>query len=76
MGIWTGMLNNKVGSFKFIYVDVLPEKEKEEEEDAPKNKTCESVQEPTTKYTPGVIRETSFRGSEKYFMRIHNKPET
>ncbi|KAL7848312.1 hypothetical protein AOLI_G00230300 [Acnodon oligacanthus] len=25
MGIWTGMLNGKVGNFKFIYVDVLPE---------------------------------------------------
>ncbi|XP_030648152.1 SAM domain-containing protein SAMSN-1b [Chanos chanos] len=25
MGIWTGMLNNRVGNFKFIYVDVLPE---------------------------------------------------
>ncbi|XP_064159336.1 SAM domain-containing protein SAMSN-1a [Anguilla rostrata] len=25
MGIWTGMLNNKVGSFKFIYVDVIIE---------------------------------------------------
>uniref|UniRef100_A0A3B1JTD9 SAM domain, SH3 domain and nuclear localisation signals 1b n=1 Tax=Astyanax mexicanus TaxID=7994 RepID=A0A3B1JTD9_ASTMX len=24
-GIWTGMLNNKVGNFKFIYVDVLAE---------------------------------------------------
>uniref|UniRef100_A0A667WR63 SAM domain, SH3 domain and nuclear localisation signals 1a n=1 Tax=Myripristis murdjan TaxID=586833 RepID=A0A667WR63_9TELE len=37
MGIWTGMLNNKVGNFKFIYVDVLVEKEKEEEEEeAPK----------------------------------------
>lgn len=34
MGIWTGMLNNKVGNFKFIYVDVIPEKEKED--DAPK----------------------------------------
>uniref|UniRef100_A0A1A8L6X4 SAM domain, SH3 domain and nuclear localisation signals, 1a n=3 Tax=Nothobranchius TaxID=28779 RepID=A0A1A8L6X4_9TELE len=34
MGIWTGMLNNKVGNFKFIYVDVLVEKEDEEE--APK----------------------------------------
>ncbi|XP_077396340.1 SAM domain-containing protein SAMSN-1a isoform X2 [Festucalex cinctus] len=33
MGIWTGMLNNKVGNFKFIYVDVLMEKEKEEEKD-------------------------------------------
>ncbi|XP_039987575.1 SAM domain-containing protein SAMSN-1a isoform X2 [Xiphias gladius] len=35
MGIWTGMLNNKVGNFKFIYVDVLADKE-EEEEAAPK----------------------------------------
>ncbi|XP_056141180.1 SAM domain-containing protein SAMSN-1b [Lampris incognitus] len=26
MGIWTGMLNGKVGNFKFIYVDVLEEK--------------------------------------------------
>ncbi|XP_054454345.1 SAM domain-containing protein SAMSN-1a isoform X2 [Anoplopoma fimbria] len=34
MGIWTGMLNNKVGNFKFIYVDVLADKE--EEEEAPK----------------------------------------
>lgn len=25
MGIWTGMLNGSVGSFKFIYVDVLTE---------------------------------------------------
>lgn len=25
MGTWTGLLNNKVGSFKFIYVDVIPE---------------------------------------------------
>lgn len=25
MGIWVGKLNSKVGSFKFIYVDVLPE---------------------------------------------------
>lgn len=38
MGIWTGMLNNKVGNFKFIYVDILVEKEKEAEEgeEAPK----------------------------------------
>lgn len=27
MGIWTGMLNNKVGNFKFVYVDVLEEEE-------------------------------------------------
>ncbi|XP_075042341.1 SAM and SH3 domain-containing protein 3 [Mixophyes fleayi] len=25
VGTWTGMLNNKVGSFKFIYVHILPE---------------------------------------------------
>ncbi|XP_067849484.1 SAM domain-containing protein SAMSN-1-like isoform X2 [Heptranchias perlo] len=24
MGTWTGMLNTKVGNFKFIYVDILP----------------------------------------------------
>ncbi|NXN22541.1 SASH3 protein, partial [Nycticryphes semicollaris] len=27
VGTWTGLLNNRVGSFKFIYVDVLPEEE-------------------------------------------------
>ncbi|KAM4742937.1 SAM domain-containing protein SAMSN-1a isoform 2-T2 [Anableps anableps] len=37
MGIWTGMLNNKMGNFKFIYVDILAEeKEKEAEEETPK----------------------------------------
>lgn len=25
MGIWTGMLNGRVGNFKFVYVDVLQE---------------------------------------------------
>lgn len=25
MGTWTGLLSNKVGSFKFIYVDIIPE---------------------------------------------------
>uniref|UniRef100_A0A3Q3DEX0 SAM domain, SH3 domain and nuclear localisation signals 1a n=1 Tax=Hippocampus comes TaxID=109280 RepID=A0A3Q3DEX0_HIPCM len=33
MGIWTGMLNNKVGNFKFIYVDVLVEEEEKQERD-------------------------------------------
>ncbi|XP_020357120.1 SAM and SH3 domain-containing protein 1 isoform X4 [Oncorhynchus kisutch] len=32
MGTWMGLLNNKVGTFKFIYVDVLAE-----EEDQPKH---------------------------------------
>ncbi|XP_044142671.1 SAM domain-containing protein SAMSN-1-like isoform X1 [Bufo gargarizans] len=27
MGIWTGLLNNKVGNFKFIYVDIICEEE-------------------------------------------------
>uniref|UniRef100_A0A673A3B4 SAM domain, SH3 domain and nuclear localisation signals 1b n=1 Tax=Sphaeramia orbicularis TaxID=375764 RepID=A0A673A3B4_9TELE len=30
MGIWTGMLNNKIGRFKFIYVDLLTDEEPEE----------------------------------------------
>ncbi|XP_042334157.1 SAM and SH3 domain-containing protein 3 isoform X2 [Sceloporus undulatus] len=34
VGTWTGLLNNKVGSFKFIYVDVIPE------EQAPAAKSC------------------------------------
>lgn len=46
MGIWTGLLNNKVGNFKFIYVDVLPEKEKEEEEDAPKIRPVKVCKKP------------------------------
>uniref|UniRef100_A0A8D0B4F1 SAM domain, SH3 domain and nuclear localization signals 1 n=1 Tax=Salvator merianae TaxID=96440 RepID=A0A8D0B4F1_SALMN len=27
MGMWTGLLNNKVGNFKFIYVDLMAEEE-------------------------------------------------
>ncbi|XP_044225950.1 SAM domain-containing protein SAMSN-1b [Thunnus albacares] len=30
MGIWTGILNNRIGNFKFIYVDVLTEEIHEE----------------------------------------------
>ncbi|XP_047463268.1 SAM domain-containing protein SAMSN-1b [Mugil cephalus] len=29
MGIWTGMLNGRIGNFKFVYVDVLMEKSSE-----------------------------------------------
>ncbi|XP_052433162.1 SAM domain-containing protein SAMSN-1a isoform X1 [Carassius gibelio] len=46
MGIWTGLLNNKVGNFKFIYVDVLPEKEKQEEEEAPKIRPVKVCKKP------------------------------
>ncbi|XP_051520824.1 SAM domain-containing protein SAMSN-1a [Myxocyprinus asiaticus] len=45
MGIWTGMLNGKVGNFKFIYVDVLPEKE-EEEKEAPKIRPVKVCRKP------------------------------
>ncbi|KAI5630028.1 SAM and SH3 domain-containing protein 3 [Silurus asotus] len=37
VGTWTGKLNNKVGSFKFIYVEVLPE-----ENTPPRRKRCHS----------------------------------
>ncbi|XP_015207271.1 SAM and SH3 domain-containing protein 3 [Lepisosteus oculatus] len=37
MGTWTGKLNNKVGSFKFIYVEILPE-----ESTPPRRKKCHS----------------------------------
>uniref|UniRef100_A0A673KZU6 SAM and SH3 domain-containing protein 3-like n=1 Tax=Sinocyclocheilus rhinocerous TaxID=307959 RepID=A0A673KZU6_9TELE len=37
VGTWTGKLNNKVGSFKFIYVTILPE-----EDTPPKRKRCQS----------------------------------
>lgn len=47
MGIWTGMLNNKVGNFKFIYVDILVEKE--EEEDAPKIRQQKLCKKPRPK---------------------------
>ncbi|KAA0702102.1 SAM domain-containing protein [Triplophysa tibetana] len=47
MGIWTGLLSNKVGNFKFIYVDVIPEKEKEDEEEkAPKIRPVKVCKKP------------------------------
>ncbi|KAG7480014.1 SAM domain-containing protein SAMSN-1-like isoform X2 [Solea senegalensis] len=50
MGIWTGMLNNKVGNFKFIYVDILVEKEEEEkEEEAPKIRQQKICKKPRPK---------------------------
>ncbi|KAM9852969.1 SAM domain-containing protein SAMSN-1a [Aulostomus maculatus] len=50
MGIWTGMLNNKVGNFKFIYVDVLEEKEEEDEkEGAPKIRQQKLCRKPRPK---------------------------
>ncbi|XP_053561166.1 SAM domain-containing protein SAMSN-1 [Bombina bombina] len=52
MGIWTGMLNNKVGNFKFIYVDIIFEEEiqpkkiiKRRRSKRPKPKTMEELLE-------------------------------
>ncbi|XP_062261532.1 SAM domain-containing protein SAMSN-1b isoform X2 [Platichthys flesus] len=47
MGIWKGMLNGKVGYFKFIYVDVLREERPElhKESQTPKDKRRSTVQE-------------------------------
>lgn len=52
MGIWTGMLNNKVGNFKFIYVDVLLEKEKDKGEDEEEKKDEEEEKEEALKIRP------------------------
>ncbi|XP_057695470.1 SAM domain-containing protein SAMSN-1a isoform X3 [Corythoichthys intestinalis] len=53
MGIWTGMLNNRVGNFKFIYVDILVEKEEKGEGDdndeAPKIRQQKLCQRPRPK---------------------------
>ncbi|XP_077468026.1 SAM domain-containing protein SAMSN-1a isoform X3 [Stigmatopora argus] len=50
MGIWTGMLNNRVGNFKFIYVDILLEREEDEKDEALKvrqQKVCQSTRPKT-----------------------------
>ncbi|KAJ8280882.1 hypothetical protein GJAV_G00060400 [Gymnothorax javanicus] len=39
MGIWTGMLNNRVGNFKFIYVDIIIEEEVEEPNIRPRRRS-------------------------------------
>ncbi|XP_066555658.1 SAM and SH3 domain-containing protein 1 isoform X2 [Amia ocellicauda] len=39
MGIWTGMLNSKIGNFKFIYVDILMEKEVETRKIRPRRRS-------------------------------------
>ncbi|CAG14792.1 unnamed protein product, partial [Tetraodon nigroviridis] len=46
MGIWTGLLNNKVGNFKFIYVDVLEEEEEEEEEEQEEEEEADKLRPP------------------------------
>ena len=43
MGIWTGVLNGKMGNFKFIYVDVLSEESPDAQADIVRQKS--TVQE-------------------------------
>ncbi|XP_068187826.1 SAM domain-containing protein SAMSN-1b [Antennarius striatus] len=47
MGIWTGMLNGRIGSFKFIYVDELREEspDTQEEEQTHKERQESTIQE-------------------------------
>ncbi|CAL8356149.1 unnamed protein product [Merluccius merluccius] len=46
MGIWTGKLNTKVGSFKFIYVNILPE----EKPPVRRKKSRSKTNQPRAKY--------------------------
>ncbi|KAI5626101.1 SAM domain-containing protein SAMSN-1 isoform X3 [Silurus asotus] len=60
MGIWTGMLNNKVGNFKFIYVNVLLEKEhgKEDDEDKEEEESLKIRPQRTSKRSrPKTLQE-------------------
>lgn len=52
MGTWMGLLNNKVGTFKFIYVDVL-----NEEEEKPKRPTrrCRKSRPPQPKSVEDLL---------------------
>uniref|UniRef100_A0A3B5B4M5 SAM domain, SH3 domain and nuclear localisation signals 1b n=1 Tax=Stegastes partitus TaxID=144197 RepID=A0A3B5B4M5_9TELE len=43
MGIWTGMLNGRVGNFKFIYVDVLTEESSKVHEEVRHKSTVHEV---------------------------------
>ncbi|KAF7700382.1 SAM domain-containing protein SAMSN-1a [Silurus meridionalis] len=60
MGIWTGMLNNKVGNFKFIYVNVLLEKGhgKEDDEDKEEEESLKIRPQRTSKRSrPKTLQE-------------------
>lgn len=52
VGTWTGKLNNKVGSFKFIYVNILPE-----ESTPPPRKRCTSKTGRRVKAKPKTLEE-------------------
>ncbi|XP_030595176.1 SAM and SH3 domain-containing protein 3 [Archocentrus centrarchus] len=46
VGTWTGKLNNKVGSFKFIYVNILPDENPPTRRKRCKNKANQSKSKP------------------------------
>ncbi|XP_054647269.1 SAM and SH3 domain-containing protein 3 isoform X2 [Dunckerocampus dactyliophorus] len=48
VGTWTGKLNNKVGSFKFIYVNLLPDESPPARRRRCDNKTSRTKSKPTT----------------------------
>ncbi|KAG9341406.1 hypothetical protein JZ751_019214 [Albula glossodonta] len=47
MGIWTGMLNSKVGNFKFIYVDLIVQEEAEPQKARPQSRHSRHLQPKT-----------------------------
>ncbi|CAJ0961698.1 unnamed protein product [Ranitomeya imitator] len=67
MGIWTGMLNNKVGNFKFIYVDVISE------EEAPKRIVRRRSKRPRPKTLLELLER--FNLQFHYFLPEHRYPK-
>ncbi len=66
VGTWTGKLNNKVGSFKFIYVTILPE-----EHTPPKRKRCQSQgrkNKPKPQTLEEVLERIELNVSPSYFL--------
>ncbi|XP_044060997.1 SAM and SH3 domain-containing protein 3 [Siniperca chuatsi] len=48
VGTWTGKLNNKMGSFKFIYVNLLPDESPPSRRRQRNSKTCQAKSKPKT----------------------------
>uniref|UniRef100_A0A803K9R6 SAM and SH3 domain containing 3 n=1 Tax=Xenopus tropicalis TaxID=8364 RepID=A0A803K9R6_XENTR len=48
VGTWTGMLRNKIGSFKFIYVDLVPEETETPKKTKTRTKVRSKRQKPKT----------------------------
>lgn len=48
VGTWTGKLNNKVGSFKFIYVNLLPDESPPARRRHRNSKSCQDKSKPKT----------------------------